>query len=67
MPNIETVSASQLKVHCLEYLEHIHVKCKEYIITKHGEPVAKLTPIQKQKKPLYEEDWRILFKLKATF
>lgn len=40
-----TVSASEFKVHCLEYLEHTRTEATHYIVTKRGKPIAQLTPI----------------------
>lgn len=41
----EQIGVSQLKTHCLEIVERTHGEGQEYIITKHGEPVARLLPI----------------------
>lgn len=46
MQKTKTVSASEFKVHCLEYLENTRTIQAEYIVTKRGKAVAKLVPIQ---------------------
>ncbi len=44
-----TVSASQFKTHCLEYLEDTKTHGTKYIVTKRGVPVAGLGPITESK------------------
>jgi len=40
----EYVTAANFKATCLELMDHVNVKGVEYVITKHGKPVAKLVP-----------------------
>ena len=42
---MSTVSASDFKAHCLEYMDTVH---EDMIITKHGKPVAKLIPFKEE-------------------
>lgn len=39
-----TVPAATFKATCLELMERVRETGVEYIVTKHGEPVAKLVP-----------------------
>jgi prevent-host-death family protein len=39
-----TVSASDFKARCLELMDRVRETGVEYVITKHGKPVAKLAP-----------------------
>lgn len=48
MSNNISVSATDFKAHCLEYIEKVHTSHGEYIITKHNKPVAKLIPISEE-------------------
>lgn len=45
----ESVTISTFKAKCLGLLERTKRKGVEYTITKHGVPIAKVIPIQKQK------------------
>ena len=42
------VSASDFKVHCLEYLEQTRAGSTNYIVTKRGKPIAQLVPIMEE-------------------
>lgn len=46
MSNSTTVSVSNFKAHCLEYVEHANQDRAEYIVTKRNKPVARLIPIK---------------------
>ncbi|MGH9338038.1 MAG: type II toxin-antitoxin system Phd/YefM family antitoxin [Acidobacteriota bacterium] len=49
----KTYGASEFKSRCLQLLDRVKEKGEEYIITKHGEPVAKVGPVaDKKAKPL---------------
>jgi len=49
----KTYGASEFKTHCLELLDRVKEDGEEYIITKHGVPVAKLVPLEgKTTRPL---------------
>jgi prevent-host-death family protein len=38
------VAAAEFKAHCLELMDRVRETGAEYVVTKHGEPVAKLVP-----------------------
>ena len=40
----QTVGAAEFKARCLELMDRVRETGAEYIVTKHGEPVAKLVP-----------------------
>lgn len=46
------VSAGAFKARCLAMMDEVRDRGGEYIITKHGVPVAKLVPIHTERKPL---------------
>ena len=54
----KTVSVSDFKAHCLEYVQTAQQQCQEYIITKRNVPVAMLVPLKEKKKfyPGYMKD-----------
>ena len=39
------VGSAEFKARCLELVDHVKESHAEYIVTRHGEPVAKLTPV----------------------
>jgi len=39
------IPASRFKAHCLELMDYVRETGRELVITKHGEPVAKLVPV----------------------
>src|SRR5688572_8497158 len=39
-----TIPAARFKAHCLALLNEVRERRTEYVITKHGKPVAKLVP-----------------------
>ncbi len=47
----QAISASKLKKHCLRLLEAV-ADGKSIIVTKHGRPVARLSPVEPVRKPL---------------
>ena len=47
-----SIPISTFKAKCLGLLEKTKKKGVEYTITKHGEPIAKVIPIQEKVKPL---------------
>ena len=49
MSQEKTVSVSDFKAHCLEYVQTAQQQCQEYIITKRNIPVAKLVPLKEEK------------------
>lgn len=52
MSQEKTVSVSDFKAHCLEYVQTAQQQCQEYIITKRNVPVAKLVPL-KEEEPIF--------------
>ena len=46
------VGVAEFKAHCLELVENVGSKGARYLITKHGKPVARVTPVGPQQKPL---------------
>jgi prevent-host-death family protein len=48
------IAAAGFKARCLELMDRVRETGVEYVVTKHGEPVAKLVPYTtKQPKPLF--------------
>jgi prevent-host-death family protein len=41
----QAVGAAEFKAKCLELLDRVREHGEEYIVTKHGQPVARLVPI----------------------
>jgi prevent-host-death family protein len=39
------VGSAEFKARCLELIDHVHEARAEYIVTRHGRPVAKLGPV----------------------
>jgi len=39
------VGSAEFKARCLELVNHVREARVEYVVTKHGKPVAKLVPI----------------------
>ena len=44
------VPAAEFKTTCLELMDKVNRTGAEYVITKHGKPVAKLVPVETSKK-----------------
>lgn len=53
---METLSVSKFKATCLAVLEEVKKKKKKVLITKRGEPIAEIIPVNGKKKdvPLKE-------------
>lgn len=48
------VSAAEFKATCLELMDRVREMGEEYVVTKHGRPVAKLVPYSDpEKKPFF--------------
>jgi prevent-host-death family protein len=43
-PPRDAIPAARFKARCLELMDHVRERRTEYVITKRGKPVAKLTP-----------------------
>ena len=64
--NKKTYGASEFKTHCLELLDRVKERGEEYVITKRGEPVAKILPIDKtHAEPLKHGRLKGLVKIKG--
>ncbi len=46
------VSAGQFKARCLALMDEVRDRGGEYVITKHGTPVAKLVPVRNERRLL---------------
>jgi prevent-host-death family protein len=44
-PAKSRVGAAEFKARCLELIDHVRESRIEYVVTRHGEPVAQLVPI----------------------
>lgn len=43
----QSINVSEFKKHCLRLFEKIQKQGEELIITKHGEPIARIIPLRK--------------------
>ena len=43
-PKTAAVGSAQFKARCLELIEHVREANAEYVVTRHGVPVARLVP-----------------------
>ena len=50
---MKTMPAGSFKVHCLAVMDEVQSKRQAVIITKRGEPVAKLVPIDEEKDEIF--------------
>ena len=41
-----TIAAGKFKTHCLQLMDQVHTQRRSFVITKRGNPVAKLVPIE---------------------
>jgi len=49
-----TIAAAEFKATCLELMDRVRETAAEYIVTKHGRPVAKLVPYDgPEQRPLF--------------
>lgn len=71
-----TISVSEFKATCLSVLEKVKREKKKFLITKRGEPIAEIVPVDHQKKqvplkdtvtfvgdivsPVAEDEWEVL-------
>lgn len=53
-PSRSSVGSADFKARCLELIEHVKNARAEYIVTRHGRPVARLVPVEaeQQRSPL---------------
>lgn len=45
-PPSARVGAAEFKAKCLELVNHVKEARAEYVVTRHGKPVAKLVPVE---------------------
>lgn len=50
-PTDQTVAAAEFKARCLELMDRVRETRAEYVVTKHGKPVAKLVPYDPPTRP----------------
>lgn len=62
MMNTRKIPAGEFKAKCLKLMDEVQATGEEIVITKHGEPVAKLAPVAEEKPSLVES----LGKLKGS-
>ena len=46
-------AAAEFKARCLELMDRVRETRVEYVITKHGKPVAKLVPVGEANRPSF--------------
>jgi len=51
---MKRMAASAFKVHCFAIMDEVQAKRETVIITKHGKPVAKLVPVNKDIDEIYD-------------
>ena len=44
----EQIAAAEFKARCLELMDRVRETGAEYVVTKHGRPVARLVPVQQR-------------------
>lgn len=47
-PVSHQIPAAQFKARCLALMDRVRERREEYVITKHGRPVAKLVPVEEE-------------------
>jgi prevent-host-death family protein len=45
------VGSAEFKARCLELVEHVREARAEYVVTRHGVPVARLVPVEADDRP----------------
>jgi antitoxin (DNA-binding transcriptional repressor) of toxin-antitoxin stability system len=50
---MKRMAAGSFKVHCLAVMDEVQAKRESVVITKHGKPVAKLVPADKDVDDIY--------------
>jgi prevent-host-death family protein len=51
--NDNQIGAGEFKAHCLKLIDHVNQTKQPITITKHGKPMAKLTPIEDEAYSLF--------------
>lgn len=49
----KTIAAGQFKAKCLQLMDEVQTKHLTLVITKHGNPIAKLVPVEEEPINLY--------------
>jgi prevent-host-death family protein len=47
---MKTMAAGNFKTHCLSVIDDVYEHHEEVIITKHGKPMARLVPLDEEKR-----------------
>jgi prevent-host-death family protein len=42
------VGSAEFKARCLELVDHVREARAEYVVTRHGRPVARLVPVERE-------------------
>jgi len=50
---MKKMAAGSFKIHCLAVMDEVQAKRETVLITKHGKPVAKLVPADKNSDDIY--------------
>lgn len=50
---MKTMAAGKFKTNCLAIMDEVKAKREPVLITKHGKPVAMLTPVAEPKDPIF--------------
>jgi len=50
---MKTIPAGAFKTNCLAIMDEVKAKRETVVITKHGEPVAKLVPVNSDKDEIF--------------
>jgi len=50
---MKKMAAGSFKVHCLAVMDEVQANRETVLITKHGRPVAKLIPVEKDADDIY--------------
>lgn len=53
LENHSPIGAGEFKTHCLKLIDRVNQTKQPIIITKHGKPMAKLTPIEDETYTLF--------------
>jgi prevent-host-death family protein len=51
---MKKMAAGFFKIHCLSVMDEVQAKRETVLITKHGKPVAKLVPADKDTDDIYD-------------
>ncbi len=47
------VGSAEFKARCLELIDHVREARAEYVVTRHGRPVARLVPVERVASPAF--------------